>query len=115
MLLNNPTKGKLDPRWTGPWVVEQQDNTTVRIVKGGREQTVHVNRVRPLLERDEADSECESWSPPLFHDHSQDDITERLEASENTEPPGSSSNGTGQQLRATRSGRVVKPVDYYGY
>jgi len=96
-------------------VVEQQDNTTVRIVKGGREQTVHVNRVRPLLERDEADSECESWSPPLFHDHSQDDITERLEASENTEPPGSSSNGTGQQLRTTRSGRVVKPVDYYGY
>jgi len=53
VLLNNPTKGKLDPRWTGPWVVEQQDNTTVRIVKGGREQTVHVNRVRPLLERDE--------------------------------------------------------------
>ena len=46
-LLNNPTKGKLDPRWVGPWLVEQQDNTTLQIVKGGREQTVHVNWFNP--------------------------------------------------------------------
>ena len=53
VLLNNPTKGKLDPRWTGPWVVQHQNNTTLRIKKGSRDQTVHVNRVRPLLEREE--------------------------------------------------------------
>ena len=23
VLLNNPTKGKLDPRWTGPWIVRE--------------------------------------------------------------------------------------------
>jgi len=41
-----------------------------------------------------------------------------LEVSENTkqpETPGSSSNSTDQRLRTIRSGRVVKPADYYGY
>jgi len=25
VLLSNSTRGKLDPRWTGPWVVDEQD------------------------------------------------------------------------------------------
>jgi len=87
------------------------DNTILRIVKGSRVQTIHVNWVRPLLERDEAGSECASWSPPLFHDHSQVDPTEMLKVSKNTEPPGSSSNSTDQQLYNLK----LKPVDYYGY
>ena len=34
VLLNNPTKGKLDPRWTGPWVVQWYENsTTLRLKK----------------------------------------------------------------------------------
>ena len=37
VLLSNPTKGKLDPRWTGPWVVEQYDNsTTVKLRKDNK-------------------------------------------------------------------------------
>ena len=118
VLLNNPTKGKLDPRWTGPWVVQHQNNTTLRIKKGSRDQTVHVNWVRPLLEREEADVECADWSPPLFHHHSQEGPTESLEAPEDTgtsEVPGGSTGSSGQQLPTTRSGRVVRPVEYYGY
>jgi len=65
-----------------------------------------------VLERDEVNSECASWSPPLFHGHSQEDPTE---ASENTETPGSSSNSTDQQPHTTQSSCKVKLVDYYGY
>ena len=51
VLLNNPMKEKLDSRWTGPRVVQHQDNTTLRITKGSREQIVYVNWVTPLLEK----------------------------------------------------------------
>jgi len=31
VLTSNPTRGKLDPQWTGPWVVIRQlDNTNLR-------------------------------------------------------------------------------------
>ena len=68
VLLNNPTKGKLDPRWTGPWMVKQYNNsTTVRLTKDNKEQVVHISRVRPLLEEDN-ESMVAEWSPPLFHE-----------------------------------------------
>ena len=69
VLLSNPTKGKLDPRWTGPWVVEQFDNsTTVRLKKENKEQVVHINWVRPLLEEDNENTRVANWNPPLFHE-----------------------------------------------
>ena len=53
MLLSNATRGKLDPRWTDPWVVlECNGPTTLQIQKDGKEQVVHVSRVRPFLEED---------------------------------------------------------------
>ena len=44
ILLNNPTKGKLDPRQNGSWVVQRYENsTTLRLKKGEKEQVVHIN------------------------------------------------------------------------
>ena len=69
VLLNNPTKGKLDPRWTGPWVVQRYENlTTLKLKKGEKKQVVHINRVQPLLEENTENTEVAGWSPPLFHE-----------------------------------------------
>ncbi len=70
VLLNNPTKGKLDPRWTGPWsVTGLKGPSSVSLKLGASERTVHINRVRPLLsEEDEAHEPVTAWFPPLF-DH----------------------------------------------
>ena len=52
VLLNNPTKGKLDPRWTGPWVVKQYDNsTTVRLTKTIKNRWCTSIRSAPSLKR----------------------------------------------------------------
>ena len=67
MLLSNATRGKLDPWWTGPWVVlECHGPTTLRIQKDGKEQVVHVNRVRPFLEEDMNPLLSSTLNPPLF-------------------------------------------------
>ena len=105
VLLNNPTKDKLDPRWTGPWVVLQcNDPTMVRLKMGTRTQTVHINRVRPLLEEDKDADVSAQWSPPLFNnDYDNDDSDSHTTSNDS------------QCLPTTRSGRTVCPVDYYGY
>ena len=63
VLLHNPTRGKLDPRWTGPWTVIWQDATSVKVQMGGEEQIVHN---RPLLQEDTAAKRSQIWTPPLF-------------------------------------------------
>ena len=53
VLIDNPTHGKLDARWTGPWIViQQKDATSVKVKMGTDEQVVHINRVCPLLQKD---------------------------------------------------------------
>ena len=50
VLLDDPTKGKLDPRWTGPWVVEEfKEPSTVKIRIGTSTCVLHINRTRPFL------------------------------------------------------------------
>ena len=98
MLLDNPTKGKLDPRWTGPWVVFQcNDPTTVRLKMGTRRQTVHINREHPLLEEDKDADVSTQWSN-YDNDYSDSHRT----------------SNDSQCLLTTRSGHTVRPVDYYG-
>ena len=105
VLLGNPTKGKLNPCWTGPWVVLQCiDPTTVKLKMGSRKQTVHINRVRPFLEEGKDTIVSTQWSPPLFNN---DNDENNLELTR--ESPDSSS------LPTTRSCRTIRPVDYYGY
>ena len=69
VLLNNPTRGKLDPRWTGPWTVSGlRGPTTVLLRLGSTDHAVHMNRVRPLLTEESKNQEPRAeWSPPLFH------------------------------------------------
>ena len=100
VLVDNPTRGKLDAHWTGPWTVIQQDGTSVRIRMGTKEQVVHVNRVCPLLQKDTSVSEGPgNWTPPLFQHvdsgNGQDDENPAL-------------------LRTTPSGRIIRPPDRYG-
>jgi len=48
VLVTNPVRGKLDPQWTGPWIVVKQiDATSVKIKMGTREQIIHINWIRP--------------------------------------------------------------------
>ena len=50
VLLDDPSKGKLDPRWTGLWVVEEfKEPSTVKIRMGTSARMVHTNRTRPIL------------------------------------------------------------------
>ena len=109
VLLSNPTKGKLDPRWTGPWVVEQYDNsTTVKLKKDNKKQVVHINRVRPLLEEDNENTSIAEWSPPLFH-------KVPFQPPDPPAPTNNANENSCRQLPTTRSGRAVKHVDYYGF
>ena len=70
VLLDNPVKGKLDPRWTGPWtVVGLKKPSTVFLRVGTAVRGVHLNRIRPLLEGDIMDPVVpEDWTPPLFQE-----------------------------------------------
>jgi len=73
-----------------------------------KERVVHVNQVRPLL-RPNSQTECSEpvgqWSPPLFRDDHPAPAT-------HDEPPAAPQSGPPVTIR---SGRVVRPVDYYGY
>ena len=112
VLLDNPARGKLDPRWTRPWIVrEWKGPLNVKIKMDNKERVVHVNRVRPLLRPDSRTECCEpvgQWSPPLFQyycdDHPAPAIRYESPAAPQPGPP-----------ITTRSGRVVRPVDYYGH
>ena len=70
----------------------------VRIQKDGKEQVVHVNRVRPFLEEDMNPLPSSTWNPPLF----QNDFDDPFQ------------NDDSVSLPRSRSGRVIRPVDYYG-
>ena len=97
VLVDNPTCGKLDAHWTGPWTVIQQGDTSVRIRMRTKEQVVHVNRVCPLVQKDTSASQGPgNWTPPLFQHvdsgNGQDDENPAL-------------------LRTTCSGCIIPPPD----
>lgn len=74
MLLSNATRGKLDPQWAGPWLVQSYHNpTTLRIKKGNREQVVHINHIRVFLEEDTDSSHSLAWNHPLFQNNPHDE------------------------------------------
>lgn len=112
VLLDNPIKGKLDPRWTGPWQVKEvKGPLNVKIKMDNKERVVHVNRVRPLLRAEQTTDGSvisERWSPPLFQ-HLCEDCPESDNCEELPPPPQS------ERPLTTRAGRIVKPVDYYGF
>jgi len=87
VLVTNPVRGKLDPQWTGPWIVVKQiDATSVKVKMGTREQVIHINQIRPLLQRDTTVGEPLTWTPPLFTHSNSDTDDER--AVENGPIPG---------------------------
>ena len=78
-MLSNATKKKLDPQWTGPWVVQKYHGpTTLRIKKDNKEQVVHINRVRLFLEEDTDSFPSSNWSPPLFQSVSHDEHPQKM-------------------------------------
>ena len=109
VLVTNPVRGKLDPQWTGPWIVVKRiDATNVKIKIGTREQVIHINRIRSLLKKDMTVGKPLTWAPPLFTYFSLDADDEK--AIEND--PITDDDRT---VRTTRSGWEIRPVDYYGY
>ena len=66
ILLNNVTKGKLDPQWTGPYVVtELKGSLTVLLRISTMVRAVHINRVHP--DRSEGSDRVHELDSPLFH------------------------------------------------
>ena len=110
VLVNNPIHNKLEPYWTGPRIVQKiVDATSVRVKMETREQVVHINRIRPLLQEDSSAKEGHLWSPPLFT-HTDISGTDEAavsdhEASQDDSPP----------MRTMHSGLVIRPVDCYSY
>ena len=129
VLLNNAVRGKLDPRWTGPWeVMGLKGATTVRLKMGNSERTVHINRVRPLLtEPGEGSEPGRTWTPPLFHHETQQtpSAPRPSEPREDPRPPNPNPEVQAHQPQTpadapvvpvtTRSGRAVRPVQRYGW
>ena len=78
VLLNNPCANKLEPCWTGPWLIrETQEPLTVTLTKGDVERTVRINHVRPLLTEDlDSNGLKTDWTPLLFHHYEIIEITE---------------------------------------
>ena len=137
--LEQPTKGMLDPRWTGPWTITGlKGPSTILLKVGTTECAVHINRVRHLLIEEACDQIVPSdWHPPLFHhqegtmrseDLGEQDCSLTEEAS--LTPPLVSANPRegpqGPDLApsvhtesptpvATRRGRQVNPVQHYGW
>ena len=112
VLLDNPTKGKLDPRWTEPWIVrEWKGPLNAKIRMNNQQRVVHVNRVRPLLRPDprtESSVPEEQWCPSLFQYH----CDENPAPATHDEPPAAPQS---VPPITTRNGRVVRPVNYDGY
>jgi len=73
---------------------------------GNREQVIHMNRIRPLLEKDTLPTETLNWEPPLFIHTDAPEETNEIPATEEHGLP---------TERTTRSGRIIRPVDYYGF
>ena len=110
VLVNNPTRHKLDAQWTGPWIVLKTiDATSVKVKMGTREQIVHINRIRPLLQEDSSVTGSQGWTPPLFT-HTESSGADELAVADHGIPTDDR-----PPLITTRSGRVIRPVDYYGY
>ena len=99
VLVDNPTRGKLDPRWTGPWTLVWQDATSKM---GGKEQIAHINHVHPLLQEDTVVKRSQMWTPPLFQ-HCESDEADCPE------------DGSSTAVTTTRSGREVRPPERYGH
>ena len=135
VLLSNPCAGKLQPRWTGPWLVkETRGPSTVTLTMGDSERTVHINRIRLLLTEDTDSTEVKAdWTPPLFHHYETTENNssgDHIPAEDHTpggdvapqEIPQPSvlvhhrqdNNGPHPAI-TTRSGRTVKPVQRYGH
>ena len=106
VLIDNPTRGKLDAHWTGPWIVIQQNTTTVKVRMGTKEQVVHINRVRPLLQEDTSGEESQTWTPPLF---------QHMESGEADDGHNDYQEAENPPVRTTRSGRVSRPPERYGH
>ena len=137
VLLDNPSAGKLDPRWSGPWIVKElRGPSSVLLLKGGSEKLVHMNRVRPLLTSEsEGPGVTSGWSPPMFnHVNDPSTITDVQSGDPSNFDEGSpfsgshllpgtsapavsthdeQSNSSDPQI-VTRSGRTVKPPQRYG-
>ena len=116
VLLNNPLKWKLSPRWTGPWtVLRMKGPTSVELKLGATNRTIHINRVRPLLlEEDEDHPARPDWTPPLF-DHEELPLQSSQPLSSSGEAADLPvSEAPAESPYVTRSGRVVKPVQRYG-
>lgn len=114
VLLNNPTRGKLDPRWTGPWTITALKGPSTIVLKlGSTERAVHINRVRPLLAEDTAGSPVlTDWSPPLF---SHEECLPPQPPSHQVQPAPNLPQAHVPPLPVTtRSGRIVRPVQRYG-
>ena len=116
VLLSNPTRGKLGPRWTEPWtVLRMKNSTTVQLRMGAANRTVHINRVRPLLLEEDAEHLVSpNWTPPLFTYEEIPLQPDQQCASDETPAESSVPQLPGGPLYITRSGRTVKPVDRYG-
>ena len=116
VFLDDPTRGKLDPRWTGPWeVICVKGPLTLELKMGSSRRVVHVNRVRPILAgHADTSASCGSWSPPLFTHH--DSVVESRSSQENqqVQDPQNDDDSVRPQHTVTRSGRIVRPPDYYG-
>ena len=138
VLLHNPVRGKLDPRWTGPWVIiGLRGLSTVLLKVGSSTRAVHINRVRPLLTGDVCDQTVSSdWTPPLFrHEEGAATFTPMDQEEQHNIPPtvGPPTVSSGGEVPrespqepelalsappvplTTRSGRQVKPVQCYGW
>ena len=76
-----------------------------------KKQVVHVNRVRPLLEEDTDISYSSTWNPPLFQDNSHDEPSQQSSVDRPRDPR----NKSDFQLPMSLSGRIIRPMDYYGY
>jgi len=113
VFLDDPTRGKLDPRWSGPWeIISVKGPLTLELRVGSSKRVVHVNRVRPLLTGDVDNSAPrESSSPPPFTYY--DSVTEDRTPRDNDLAQDPMDNNRPHHT-VTRSGRIVRPPDYYG-
>ena len=68
-LLKNATQGKLDPQWTGPYIVTGfKGLSTVLLRIGITVRRVYINVVCPLLTEEQRDqTESTNWTSTLLH------------------------------------------------